>query len=72
MAETHTRGRNIDFHVLFSCGHRLISTLTHVFEGIHVFCCDVYVGFPMYVFSFSTHTLLISKLAFAHLNVNVI
>ena len=72
MAETHTRGGNIDFYVLFSCGHRLILTLTHVFEGIHVFCCDVYVGFPMYVFSLPTHTLLISKLAFAHLNVHVI
>ena len=45
MAETHTRGRNIAFYVLFSCGYRLISTLTHVFEGIHVFCLNVYVGF---------------------------
>ena len=45
MAETHTRGRNIAFYVLFSCGYRLISTLTHVFEGIHVLCFDVYVGF---------------------------
>jgi hypothetical protein len=72
MAETHTRGRNIDFYVLFSCGYILISTLMHVFESIHVFCFDVYVWFPMYVFSFPTHTLQISKLAFVHFNVNVI